>query len=231
VLATLTVQGANVLLLDEPTNHLDIASQEVLQDVLTQFEGTVLFISHDRYLIDKLATEIWVVEGRDIRTMTGNWHEYLHWRRKRLSGQSGRPAASEPVHAAKPQQHQKQREGGKHRPELAKVDAKKAQPAKEKPAPAAQRDTRNRESYQHKRQRQKTERQLEALEKEIQTLEAKLKLDSEAISHASLAQDVDKVRKLAGEYQQGDAKLKDMWYQWAVLSESLDKATPESNDR
>jgi ATP-binding cassette subfamily F protein 3 len=64
-LARLTLQGANVLLLDEPTNHLDIPSQEVLQQALAEFEGTVLLVSHDRYLIQALAATVWaIVDGR-----------------------------------------------------------------------------------------------------------------------------------------------------------------------
>jgi ATP-binding cassette subfamily F protein 3 len=62
-LAILAMQGANLLLLDEPTNHLDIQSQETLQDVLEAFEGTILMVSHDRYLVDKLATHLWEVDG------------------------------------------------------------------------------------------------------------------------------------------------------------------------
>ncbi|WP_413894555.1 ATP-binding cassette domain-containing protein, partial [Candidatus Skiveiella danica] len=51
-LACLALQGANLLLLDEPTNHLDLPSQEILQRVLAEFRGTVLLVSHDRYLVD-----------------------------------------------------------------------------------------------------------------------------------------------------------------------------------
>ena len=58
------LQGAKLLLLDEPTNHLDIDSQEVLQAVLADFSGTILLVSHDRYLIDALATQIWELTRR-----------------------------------------------------------------------------------------------------------------------------------------------------------------------
>ena len=61
-LAKLALSGANLLLLDEPTNHLDLPSQEVLQSVLADFAGTILLVSHDRYLIDALATQIWEVD-------------------------------------------------------------------------------------------------------------------------------------------------------------------------
>ncbi len=61
-IACLALQGANLLVLDEPTNHLDLPSQEILQRVLAEFGGTVLLVSHDRYLVDATATQIWQVE-------------------------------------------------------------------------------------------------------------------------------------------------------------------------
>ncbi len=60
-LAKLTLQGANLLLLDEPTTHLDIPSQEVLQQALADFPGTILLVSHDRYLVEALATQVWMI--------------------------------------------------------------------------------------------------------------------------------------------------------------------------
>ncbi len=68
-LAKLTLQGANFLLLDEPTNHLDIPSQEILTDALNGFDGTLLMVSHDRYLVAALATQIWSLE-RDVHGKT-----------------------------------------------------------------------------------------------------------------------------------------------------------------
>jgi ATP-binding cassette subfamily F protein 3 len=61
-LAKLTLRGANFLVLDEPTNHLDIPSQEILQEVLSDFTGTILLVSHDRYFVDALATQVWALE-------------------------------------------------------------------------------------------------------------------------------------------------------------------------
>ncbi|MFZ5877830.1 MAG: ribosomal protection-like ABC-F family protein [Chloroflexota bacterium] len=66
-LAKLALQDTNLLLLDEPTNHLDITSQEVLQAVLDAYQGTILLVSHDRYLIDALATQVWEVDPDDSR--------------------------------------------------------------------------------------------------------------------------------------------------------------------
>ncbi|NPA91422.1 MAG: ABC-F family ATP-binding cassette domain-containing protein [Chloroflexi bacterium] len=82
VLALLSLRRPNTLLLDEPTNHLDLPSQEILQEVLQAFEGTLLFVSHDRYLIQGLATHVWVVEGDTVHTLLGNWDAYRAWREK-----------------------------------------------------------------------------------------------------------------------------------------------------
>jgi ATP-binding cassette subfamily F protein 3 len=77
-LAKLCLSDANLLLLDEPTNHLDIPSQEVLQEALSEYRGTILLVSHDRYLIDALATQIWEVlpEERRLRVFQGGYTEY-----------------------------------------------------------------------------------------------------------------------------------------------------------
>jgi ATP-binding cassette subfamily F protein 3 len=61
-LAKLALQDTNLLLLDEPTNHLDIPSQEILQAVLDAYQGTILLVTHDRYLVDALATQIWEID-------------------------------------------------------------------------------------------------------------------------------------------------------------------------
>jgi ATP-binding cassette subfamily F protein 3 len=76
-LALLALEGANFLLLDEPTNHLDIPAQEILQEVLEQFAGTVLLVSHDRYLIDRLATQIWELRRGRMHVFGGPYSEFL----------------------------------------------------------------------------------------------------------------------------------------------------------
>jgi ATP-binding cassette subfamily F protein 3 len=77
-LAKLALGHANVLLLDEPTNHLDIPSQEVLQNVLADFEGTVILVSHDRYLINALATQVWKIDkdSKALEVFEGTYAEY-----------------------------------------------------------------------------------------------------------------------------------------------------------
>jgi len=76
-LAILALQGANFLLLDEPTNHLDLPAQEVLQTVLDQYDGTILLISHDRYLISELATEIWSLQDGYLNIFSGGYQDFV----------------------------------------------------------------------------------------------------------------------------------------------------------
>jgi len=88
-LARLTLQNPNFLILDEPTNHLDIASQEILESVLLEFNGTVLLVSHDRYLIQALATQIWELENGQLRVYRGDYDEYLQEKqRQRAASQA-----------------------------------------------------------------------------------------------------------------------------------------------
>ena len=77
-LACLELSSANLLLLDEPTNHLDLPSQEILQSVLADFGGTILLVSHDRYLIDALATQIWEVDPEQsaLQVFDGSYTEF-----------------------------------------------------------------------------------------------------------------------------------------------------------
>ena len=76
-LAKLMLSEANFLILDEPTNHLDIVSKEILESALNCYEGTVLFVSHDRYFINRTATRILNLTGESIINYIGNYDYYL----------------------------------------------------------------------------------------------------------------------------------------------------------
>jgi len=80
-MAKMLVSPANMLLLDEPTNHLDLRAKDVLLEAIANFSGTVLFVSHDRYFIDGLATRVFEVEDRRVHIYPGNYEDYL-WRKQ-----------------------------------------------------------------------------------------------------------------------------------------------------
>ncbi|HME09672.1 MAG TPA: ATP-binding cassette domain-containing protein, partial [Bryobacteraceae bacterium] len=79
-LARMLVHPSNFLLLDEPTNHLDMRAKDVLLEALEKFTGTVVFVSHDRYFIDKLATRVFEIGDGEVRVFPGNYEDYL-WRK------------------------------------------------------------------------------------------------------------------------------------------------------
>jgi ATP-binding cassette, subfamily F, member 3 len=114
-LAILALQGANVLLLDEPTNHLDLESQEILQDVLTDFDGTLLLVTHDRYLVDALATHVWAIEDNQIVVYDGNYSEHV----------AARAAAKARVEAVAPQPMKAVQAPAKTRPDKAERQRQK----------------------------------------------------------------------------------------------------------
>jgi ATP-binding cassette, subfamily F, member 3 len=80
-LLRMLLQPANFLLLDEPTNHLDMRAKDVLLDALMDYTGTVVFVSHDRYFIDKLATRVFEIGGSRVEVFPGNYEDYL-WRKE-----------------------------------------------------------------------------------------------------------------------------------------------------
>ncbi len=96
-LAKLTLEGANLLLLDEPTNHLDIPSQEALQAVLERYGGTILFVTHDRWLVDALATQVWVVEGDRLQAHKGGYAAYLAVREAQVAMAKAAQKAAAPA--------------------------------------------------------------------------------------------------------------------------------------
>jgi ATP-binding cassette subfamily F protein 3 len=94
-LARMLMMPSNFLLLDEPTNHLDMRAKDVLLTALQDYTGTVVFVSHDRYFIDKLATRVFEVEDGQVHVFPGNYEDYM-WRK---SGQAAVPQAQEPIAA------------------------------------------------------------------------------------------------------------------------------------
>jgi ATP-binding cassette subfamily F protein 3 len=110
-LAQLVLQGANLLLLDEPTNHLDLPSQEALQQALSDYQGTILLVSHDRYLIDALATGIWEIEpgAQHLAVFRGSYTEYGEAKAKRATeGRTERQAP--PARLIRPESGKKRRQ-------------------------------------------------------------------------------------------------------------------------
>jgi ATP-binding cassette subfamily F protein 3 len=129
-LAKLALGNANLLLLDEPTNHLDIPSQEVLQNVLADFQGTVILISHDRYLIDALATQVWEIDKDEamLRVFEGTYSEYRSEKELRGASESvskeGRSQKAEAFRRARAAKNREIARERRRRACLAQVDTR-----------------------------------------------------------------------------------------------------------
>lgn len=102
-LAKVIAAKGNFLMLDEPTNHLDMQSVEMLIDALNKYEGTLIFVSHDRYFISKTANKIWWIEDNKIKEFVGGYEEWHTWYDERALLQQAKPkqAVAEEKPAAK----------------------------------------------------------------------------------------------------------------------------------
>ncbi len=180
-LAKLTLRGANLLLLDEPTNYLDIASQEILEQVLLDFNGTILFVSHDRYFIDAIATHMWVIADGKLRSYKGNYSDYVEQR------------AQEEAEAL--------------------AAAVCAPEAKREP----QRDAVARPNRYEERKRA---RQALELEEAISRLEHRLSELEAALTDASAAQEMERVRELGLAYAAAEEELYEKLAIWAEIGQA-----------
>ena len=94
----------NTLFLDEPTNHLDILTKEWIEDAIDDFNETMIFVSHDRYFINRFATRIWSFENGQIEDYIGTYEEYQQARARRAAQRQSGPQEKTPARpAAKPQ--------------------------------------------------------------------------------------------------------------------------------
>jgi ATP-binding cassette subfamily F protein 3 len=99
-MACLALGGANLLLLDEPTNHLDLPSQEILQRVLAEFGGTILLVTHDRFLVDEIASQVWEVlpDEKDMVVFDGNYSALRAEQEERKARTAAKSVAKKKTH-------------------------------------------------------------------------------------------------------------------------------------
>ena len=95
-LCSLLLDKVNLMILDEPTNHLDIDSREVLEETLVNYSGTIIFVSHDRYFVRKVATKIMIFNSLDVRLYPMNYDDYLEVRQKEVENQPDKKESRPP---------------------------------------------------------------------------------------------------------------------------------------
>jgi ATP-binding cassette subfamily F protein 3 len=198
-LAQLTLLGGNLLVLDEPTNHLDIDAREALETVLNEYNGTILFVSHDRYFIDAVADTIWMAHDGAIEQFRGTYSEYVAKRDARqAAARAPKPATPAPAPALPAPGRQANGRINGHA---------QAQPATRPPTKGDDRDQRRRQ------------RRLTTLEQEIAALEADLKQIEGEIGAASAAGQVDRVTSLGLQHAELQEMLQSRYDEWASVAE------------
>ena len=186
-LARILVSPSNFLLLDEPTNHLDMRAKDVLLDAIDAFSGTVVFVSHDRYFIDRLATRVLEVENGTVTSYEGNYEDYLRRKEAEAAGGALTVAASLPVPA-----------------EAARSEAKAAEGAEEAEAP------KEKKRLNPIKQKQMEER-CAFLEEEVPRVEAALVTTEQQLGVYISAAETERLTRLAEDLRSQAALLTEEW--------------------
>ena len=193
-LAKLMLSNANFLILDEPTNHLDIQGREVLEDAINNYEGTVLYVSHDRYFINKTSSRILELFENRFDNYIGNYDYYLEKKEDvRKYGSAGADNS-----------------GSKN---AAQVQTVTVQESEQKTDWLQQKEL--------KKNLQRLERTLKTTEDEIQKLEARNQVLDDEYQNPDIAADVGKLMELHKEHEKNDARLEELYEIWEITSEEL----------
>jgi ATP-binding cassette, subfamily F, member 3 len=204
-LAKLTLLDANFLMLDEPTNHLDLGAREALEEVLSDYTGTLLFVSHDRAFIDILATQTWVLNDGLIEAFEGNYSDYLEeMARRRRESVGGESPSPNGAGGGRPKAGASAKPGAK--PADVAARARQEQRAREEAERAAARAS------------AAAARRLQEVEALIGAIEERLNLLSAELDAASAAQDLALVTDLGLEYQQLAEDLEKKYGEWEQLA-------------
>lgn len=202
-LAKLMLSEANFLILDEPTNHLDIMSKEILEDALNAYSGTVLYVSHDRYFINKTATRILDLNRRVLTNYLGNYEYYLEKKDEQLAlidRVQNATSAAQNVHTA---QNNYLDASAASLSGTSSTDSKQDWLAR-KEQQAAQR---------------KKENELKKCEDRIEQLETRNKEIDTLMASQEICTDVAKLQELNKERESNDTELADLYEKWELLSE------------
>ena len=191
-LAKLLLRPANLLLLDEPTNHLDLQSKQVLLDALKGYKGTIVFVSHDRYFVDQLASRVLEVGAGQVESYFGNYEDFL--RAKQKIGDVS---------------HSSQR-----------VEQIVVESSVEVSQSKDDRLQSHSERKQQQRQQQKREKDLAKIESEIENLETELAGIEQQMADPQLYQDQDKWRLTSMSHQKIKERLEETYARWEKLQET-----------
>jgi len=216
--ARMLLRPSNTLLLDEPTNHLDLDSKDVLLDALEDFGGTLIFVSHDRYFVDKLATKVIDIGGGRALMYPGTYEEYL-WSRKQQT--SPVPTPSRPAATPQPTARSQHRPAGKaaQSPKPTAASPKKDEEAKP-PAPSYEDRKRDEAEARKLRKAQDSRRKrIEELEARIAEREGEIKEIEGMMSAAGFYDNHEAAKPVIDRHQALMWEVGDLMGQWETLQE------------
>lgn len=198
-LAKTIVSKANFLMLDEPTNHLDMHSVELLAESLNKYEGTYIFVSHDRYFISKAANKIWEISDQQIKEFKGNYEEWVTWKERQAK-------------------NAQEKEKGKGK----EAEKEKAASAPE-PTPAAKENKTNNTpiNKEQKKELQKQQRLFQQLESRIAQLQKDQAEAQEQLAHPDVYANREKFQETEKKYQAISTELKQAHAEYEVVFEKL----------
>ncbi len=201
-LARLLIKPGNLLLMDEPTNHLDLESSEELAESLGGFDGTIVFVSHNRSLVRRLATRIWNVADRTVETYSGTLDEYMYSCRARLD-ESAESAVESPA---------------------ADTDGENARPVRTREDEKARKRKEAEERQKRAALIGPIASRIQSLEQRIGELEKAQGERGAALSDPAVYADDKRRRTLLSEYQDAAAKIEELTARWEAATEELEAA-------
>ncbi|WLR51071.1 ABC-F family ATP-binding cassette domain-containing protein [Bacillus tianshenii] len=190
-LAKLMMEKANFLILDEPTNHLDLDSKEVLENALIDYPGTLLFVSHDRYFINRIATRVLELSGEGMTEYLGDYDYYQEKKQEKYELE--------------------QLERAEAQKENAHLSTTNAQQDKNQ----------YEQDKQEKRKKRQTERRIAEIEEEIEALETKLQQNEDELCKPEVYEDYEKSQELNTENESIQQKLETLMEEWESLQEDV----------
>ena len=199
--ARMLLRPSNTLLLDEPTNHLDLDSKDVLLEALEDFGGTLIFVSHDRYFVDRLATKIIEIGQGNAIVYPGNYEEFL-WSRKQQEAAAERLANASP-------------------PQPLRVEQKRA--AADKP-PQVSYDERKRQEAESRKQKKADDarqRRIDELEARIADRERAIKDIEASMSAPGFYENHEAAKPIIDRHQALMWEVGDLMNQWEALQTKL----------
>jgi ATP-binding cassette, subfamily F, member 3 len=206
--ARMLLRPSNLLLLDEPTNHLDLDSKEVLLDALVSYGGTLIFVSHDRYFVERLATKIIEVGQGQAIVYPGTYQEFLwHKENPQLLPHAAAPTKSAPPvrdrRPARPADNKTAAPGGPSRDERKRADA---------------------EARKRQRARQAQRERIDGLEARIAKCEAAIRELEQAMATPGFYDDRTAAQPIVDRHQSLMWEVGDLMHQWEELQSSADLA-------